>query len=281
MGITLVQKSDLTKPKKNVKIALVLAGGAISGGAFKLGGLVALNRFLKSKKVTDFDIHVGLSAGAFLDAFIASGISPEELLRGLDGKSLRVSQFRPIDFYYPNFDEFGAKFYKLFRDLVTLYPSIFFKIARYLPSHSKELIALLEDFVNTPSYANFERLLLPVARYMMESSSLPHPARYIPSGLFDNLSIERYMRTNLERNRLPNNFKVLFRERGIALYICATNLNTARGVVFGHDSDHTLTISEAVQASTAIPAFYKPARIRGEDYVDGGVRKTANVSLAP
>jgi predicted acylesterase/phospholipase RssA len=35
-----------------------------------------------------------------------------------------------------------------------------------------------------------------------------------------------------------------------------------------------------VQASTALPAFYKPARIKGVDYVDGGVRRTANLDVA-
>ena len=34
MGITIVQKSDPRVRKKNPKIALVLAGGAITGGAF-------------------------------------------------------------------------------------------------------------------------------------------------------------------------------------------------------------------------------------------------------
>ena len=43
MGITIVQKSDLSKPKAGSKQALVLAGGAISGGAFKVGGLMAIN----------------------------------------------------------------------------------------------------------------------------------------------------------------------------------------------------------------------------------------------
>ena len=41
-----------------------------------------------------------------------------------------------------------------------------------------------------------------------------------------------------------------------------------------------MTISEAVQASTALPGFYKPARINGVDYVDGGVRRTANIDVA-
>jgi predicted acylesterase/phospholipase RssA len=41
-----------------------------------------------------------------------------------------------------------------------------------------------------------------------------------------------------------------------------------------------VTISQAVQASSALPLFYKPARINGVDYVDGGVRRTANIDVA-
>jgi NTE family protein len=64
------------------------------------------------------------------------------------------------------------------------------------------------------------------------------------------------------------------------LFIVAMNLDTAERVVFGHNENSSATISEAVQASTALPGFYKPARIRGIDYVDGGVRRTANIDVA-
>jgi hypothetical protein len=39
-------------------------------------------------------------------------------------------------------------------------------------------------------------------------------------------------------------------------------------------------ISRAVAASCAIPGLYRPVRIEGVDYIDGGVRKTAHISLA-
>jgi predicted acylesterase/phospholipase RssA len=51
-------------------------------------------------------------------------------------------------------------------------------------------------------------------------------------------------------------------------------------VVFGYDQNNNLAISQAVQASTALPGFFRPARIQGVDYVDGGVRKTANLDVA-
>src|SRR5499433_2764063 len=79
---------------------------------------------------------------------------------------------------------------------------------------------------------------------------------------------------------MTNDFRVLYRTRGVELYIVAMNLDTAERVVFGYDEDTSATVSEAVQASTALPGFYKPARIRGVDYVDGGVRRTANIDVA-
>ena len=92
--------------------------------------------------------------------------------------------------------------------------------------------------------------------------------------------MERYLRSNIERVGGYNNFEMLKKHRNKELYIAATNLDTAERTVFGWDENNTALISEAMQASTAIPGFYKPVRIAGEDYIDGGVRNTANIGLA-
>ena len=60
----------------------------------------------------------------------------------------------------------------------------------------------------------------------------------------------------------------------------ACDLDTAERVIFGADENCELTVSQAVQASSALPIFYKPARLNGVDYVDGGVRHTANIDVA-
>src|ERR1041384_8438206 len=98
MGITIVQKSDPKTRKKDPKVALVLAGGAVTGGAFKLGGLKALDDFLVNRKTTDFDIYVGLSAGAFLAAPLAGGVTPPEMLRSLDGNSDDFTYLSPLEY---------------------------------------------------------------------------------------------------------------------------------------------------------------------------------------
>ena len=56
MGLTLIRKSGAAR-RQNPKIAVVLAGGAVSGGAFKVGGLKALDDFLVGRRITDLDIY--------------------------------------------------------------------------------------------------------------------------------------------------------------------------------------------------------------------------------
>ncbi|MBL6974420.1 MAG: patatin-like phospholipase family protein [Deltaproteobacteria bacterium] len=280
MSISIIQKSDLSRPKPDPKIALVLSGGAMSGGAFKLGGLVALNRFLVNRKVTDFDIYIGLSAGGFIGAFLAGGLPPEELLKGIDGTSLRMDQLKFYDFYYPAVSEWLRRAGRLGKDTVTVGPRVVAAFFKYLSHNREQVRARMTDFLGSPTYTNAEKLIGPIGTEIMDAAGLPNIGRYIPSGIFDGSRIERYMRSNLEKNHIPNDFRLLRNERNKALYVTATNLNTARGVVFGHDADHTASISEAVQASTAISGFYVPARIHGEEYLDAMVRKTANASLA-
>ncbi len=280
MSISIIQKSDLSRPKRHPRVALVLAGGAISGGAFKLGGLLALDRYLVNRKVTDFDIYVGLSAGAFIGAFLAGGMPLEELLKGIDGTSARIDQLKFYDFYWPAWSEWARRAGRAGKDLVTVGPRLVWSLLRYLSGNREAVRRQIAAIVGEPSYTSLERLIGPLVTEIGNDVGLPHLGRYIPAGFFDNSRIEAYVRRNLTRNHIPNDFRLLYRQRGVALYITATNLNTARGVVFGHDADHTVSISEAVQASTAIPGFYTPPRIRGEEYLDAAVRKTANASLA-
>jgi hypothetical protein len=68
--------------------------------------------------------------------------------------------------------------------------------------------------------------------------------------------------------------------RNKSLYIITTDLDTAERVVMGPDEKSDVTISQAVQASSALPMLYKPARIKGVDYIDGAVKRTTNMDLA-
>ncbi len=279
MGITVIQKSDLSVRKKDPKIALVLAGGAVTGGAFKLGGLKALDDFLINRKTTDFDLYVGLSAGSLLAAPLATGVSPSEMLRTLDGSSVQFSRFRPLDFYNFRPTSFLRRPLEYVLDCVTYVPGILLDLFSQAPDLLEKIRPSATALRENPSRAALQDVVAPIAEALM-ARSLPMPYDYIPSGLFDNSTIERYLRRNLESNGMPNDFRSLHKLTGKELYIAAMNLDTAERAIFGHDENNSVTVSAAVQASTALPLFYQPARINGVDYVDGGVRRTANMDVA-
>lgn len=280
MGLTIVHKSDLSVRKRDAKIALVLAGGAISGGAYKLGGLKALDDFMVTRRTTDFDLYVGLSAGSFLAAPLAGGVTPPEMLRALEGTSDVFSHFSAGDFYRPNVEEFLSKPVEFLTDLVSYAPGLVWDFLVQTPKLMRTLERPLEQARQEPTFQNLLACITPVIDAVGSAREFPFPLSYLPSGLCDNAGLERYLRANIERNHMTNDFRVLRQTRQRELYIVAMNLDSAERVVFGHDEDTSLTISEAVQASTALPGFYKPARLRGVDYVDGGVRRTANIDVA-
>lgn len=280
MGLTLIRKSRGARPKRDPRIALVLAGGAVSGGAFKVGGLKALDDFLVGRKITDFNTYVGLSAGSILAVALASGVSPSEMIRVLEGRSRRMDQLRPTDFYNPNWREFVGRPAKLSYDLLAFLPGIGADFLRALPRLPAAVGAPLRRFASAPSYAHFEKAALALLQHVSPTREIPALTNHIPSGFFDNASLEHWLRRNLERMRMPNDFRAFQRKRNRSLYITACDLDTAERELFGPDECCDVTIAQAVQASTALPLFYKPARINGVDYVDGGVRHTASIDVA-
>lgn len=118
------------------------------------------------------------------------------------------------------------------------------------------------------------------AKKLLSKKNPPSISELLPSGIFDNGPIEHYIRKNIEKNKLTNSFKTTLKASGKRLYVVASSLDGAKREVFGPDENSSVTISRAIQASTAMPGFYKPVRIDGVDYVDGGVQQTASVDLA-
>jgi len=280
VGLTLIRKSDDSRPKREPKIALVLAGGAVSGGAFKVGGLKALDDFLVGRKIADLDLYVGLSAGSILAVSLAAGITPDEMVKVLDGTSSRFDQLRPVDFYNPNWREFVQRPAKFGYDLLSYLPGIGLDLLRGLPGLPDALGPALSAFVREPNYARAEAVAMRLIEHVAPKREMPSLTNHIPAGFFDNASLERWLRRNLDRLGMPNDFRGFERKRNRRLYVSACDLDTAERVVFGSDETTDVTISQAVQASTALPLFYRPARINGVDYVDGGVRHTANIDVA-
>src|SRR5919206_545528 len=61
--------------------ALVLGGGGFTGGVYEIGALRALDLLSVNRTVNQFDVYVGTSAGSFVAALLANGVTPEEMMR--------------------------------------------------------------------------------------------------------------------------------------------------------------------------------------------------------
>ncbi len=63
------------------------------------------------------------------------------------------------------------------------------------------------------------------------------------------------------------------------VWICAMNYQTGQRTVFGREGSPEAELAQAVQASCAIPAWFKPVVINSEQYVDGGACSATSVDL--
>jgi NTE family protein len=65
------------------------------------------------------------------------------------------------------------------------------------------------------------------------------------------------------------------------LRITAVDYRRGQRIVFGSPGAPFATVTEAVEASCAIPGVYPPVLITGREYVDGGVWSPSNLDVAP
>ncbi len=223
------------------KTALVLAGGGLTGAVYEIGALRAIDDILVDRTVADFDIYVGTSAGSLVTSLLANGISPNTMLQAIAGEHPNIPAIERDHLFHFNPDD-------LLQWAAQIPPKVLGAWSHYL-RHLGDMT--LFDLVWQLSEA-------------------------LPSGIYDNTTLERYVRSAIRAYGHANRFDQLQRD----LYIIATDLDTSERVVFGPDTHPELAISKAVAASTAIPVVYKPVRINGRDYVDGGLRGNASLDVA-
>src|SRR5882672_1423972 len=100
--------------QRKSKTALVLGGGGFTGGVYEIGALRALDLLSVNRTVNQFDVYVGTSAGSFVAALTANGITPEEMMRVVNRQV--PTAFRDVDvgqLLRPNVLEFAASAVKL------------------------------------------------------------------------------------------------------------------------------------------------------------------------
>jgi predicted acylesterase/phospholipase RssA len=224
------------------KSALVLGGGGFTGGVYEIGALRALDLLSVNRTVNEFDVYVGTSAGAFVAAAVANGVTPEEMMRVIVQQvPTPFPDARVSSLLRPNYGEFVTKGLMLPWRLVSL------------------VRALVRDLGQVSA--------VDIAVGLAEA---------LPSGLYSGEGVERYVRTILSDLDRTDDFRLLRNE----LYMAATDLDTCERIVFGAEDWDDVPISKAVSASAALPMIYKPVRVKNRELIDGGILSTTNLDIA-
>lgn len=223
------------------KVGLAFAGGGPEGAIYEIGALRALDEAIPGLDFNALHVYVGVSAGAFIAANLANGITTAQMCRALVKHEPGEHPFVPETFLTPAFREIAR------RGLTV--PSL--------------LLDAVLDYARNPR----DQSLL---------DSLTRMGRALPVAIFDNEPIRRYLETIYSRRGRTDDFRKLKRQ----LYIVASDLDSGQAVCFGRPGYDAVPISTAVQASTALPGLYLPVDIEGRHYVDGVLLKTMHGSVA-
>jgi NTE family protein len=222
------------------RIGLAVAGGGPIGGMYELGALRALDEALEGLDLNDLDSYVGVSSGAFLAAGLANRMSTAEMCRIFITGDSDDARFRPDTFLRPALFEYLQR-------------------AASLPRLTFE----------------WWRTLLLDPRDMRWSDLVNRFGGLVPTGLFDNTEVERFLRDIFSRRGRSNDF----RELEAKLFVVAVELDSGEAVLFGSEGWDDVPISKAVQASAALPGLYPPVEVRGRHLVDGALRRTMHASV--
>ena len=222
------------------RIGLAIAGGGPIGGMYELGALRAMDEAMDGLDLTRLDCYVGVSSGAFLAAGLANRMSTAEMCRIFITGTSDDAEFKPDIFLKPNLAEY-------LRRAATL-PGLYADWARHLMLNPRKATRLSDVILR------FGGL--------------------VPTGLFDSAGIESFLRDIFSRRGRSNDFRTL----GADLFVVAVDLDTGEAVRFGEKGWDDVPISQAVQASSALPGLYSPVQINGRHFLDGALRRTMHAS---
>ena len=194
-GVGRAQAVDRRRRRRRDKTALVLGGGGFTGGVYEIGALRALDLLAVNSTVNNFDVYVGTSAGSFIAALCANGVTPEEMMRVVTRQG--KPPFKDIDIgdlLRPNLLEFARK-------------------GALMPLRAA---SLARQLLSQPGGVSLMDVVLGLADGL-------------PSGLYTGAGIERYLHEVLSEPGRTDDFG----ELGCELYLTATDLDTCERVVFG------------------------------------------------
>ncbi|MEE4378568.1 MAG: patatin-like phospholipase family protein [Candidatus Competibacteraceae bacterium] len=224
------------------RIGLALAGGGPLGITYEIGALLALEEALDGIAFHELPIYVGVSAGAVVASALANGFTPAKLCHVLVLNQSTAFPVNPEHFLRLVWHRFGHR----------------------LPNLPGRLLKAAWGSLQNPRDIS------------LQGAIVSQLLGALPPGMWDNERINHFL-TKLYRSRgRTNDFRKLKRQ----LFVVAMNLDTGEIVRFGAPGQNHVSISKAVQASTAVPGLFPPVAIDGRYYVDGGVKKTVHASAA-
>ena len=221
------------------RVGLALAGGGPLGAIYEIGALCALDEALLGLDLNALDGYVGVSAGGFIAAGLANGMTPRQLCAAfIENAGPPDDVIPPTLFARPAWGEFARRF-------------------AMLPRLALQAVA---------QYALEGRDLLPAVERL---------GRGLPTGLFSNAPLEAQMRRVLSAPGRSNDFRRLQRK----LVLVATDLDSGQSAPFGQPGLDHVPISQAIAASAALPGLFPPVAIDGRSYVDGALQKTLHARV--
>jgi NTE family protein len=231
----------MSQTNRQPKIGLALAGGGPLGAVYEIGALMALSEALEGFDFNDLDAYVGVSAGGFIAAGLANGLSPDYMYRMfIDSESAEVP-FEPGMLLKPALGEYAQR-------------------AASLPTLALDA---LREYLRNPLRPDF-------------LASFQRFSRAIPTGIFDSAGIDDFLTRLFSLPGLTNDFRKL----GKRLFLIATDLDSGTSVTFGTPGQDHVPIATAVRASAALPGLFPPVEIDGHWFVDGALKKTLHASVA-
>lgn len=222
------------------RVALALAGGGPLGAIYEIGALCALDESLEGIDLTQLDHYVGVSAGGFLAAALANGMTPRELCDGfIENSDESAEVFDPSWLTVPAWGEFARR--------SIMMPGLVAAALWRLLVERRSLISALEKL-----------------------------GPGLPTGVFANDDVDRRLAALFARAGRTNDFRQLKTQ----LTLVATNLDSGEAAPFGRPGWDHVPISKAVQASSALPGLFPPVEIDAHYFVDGALKKTMHASVA-
>ncbi len=228
------------RPDDAPRIGLALAGGGPLGATWEIGALCALADALPGLDFTALHGYVGVSAGGFIAAALANGMTPRQLCDAF----IENRADRPGDLISP---------------MLFVRPALAEALGR--------LAAL-------PLLATQAGLQLALGQRSLVAT-IEHLGRALPTGVFSSAPLEARLAQVFSAPGRSNDFRRL-RQR---LVLVATDLDSGRAAPFGLPGWDHVPISRAVAASAALPGLFPPVAIGGRWYADGALKKTLHASV--